>query len=351
MQRVSGATVSSTTTIRPAIRPRSRRTAPRGARLRPRVRRETRILWRAGVGACRRLGGRRGRRRRSSSSTSSIGSIAGLGLRAGLMLIPLGLLNEHHEPANYYGVERNFVETAIIPSTWREGGVSAFGSTESGLNWKLGITTGSESRKWDAASDEGRESPLGSIHQELQLASARDRRCLPPRIGRASPGLTLGGGVFTGKIGQERDFAGGFARSCSAKCTRVGSRGRSTCRRCTPAARSAIPRCSTSRSSAIRSRAGIVLGRLSARRLAGLATWRRRRWRRSSVTKQFNTAASYAPMPLGLGVPAAADRARHDPGINYWLMPGVVFKADYQRFKVDDAARHDRLNLGVGYQF
>src|SRR5215831_15930007 len=44
------------------------------------------------------------------------------GVRAGLVLIPLGLLNEHHEPTNYYGVERNFVETAIIPSTWREGG-------------------------------------------------------------------------------------------------------------------------------------------------------------------------------------------------------------------------------------
>jgi hypothetical protein len=36
-----------------------------------------------------------------------------VGMRAGLVLIPLGLLNEHHEPGNYCGVERNFVETAI----------------------------------------------------------------------------------------------------------------------------------------------------------------------------------------------------------------------------------------------
>src|SRR5260221_14604126 len=64
------------------------------------------------------------------------------GGRFGLILIPLGLLNEHHEPANYYGVERNLVETAIIPSTWREGGVSVYGSTAAGLNWSTGITTG-----------------------------------------------------------------------------------------------------------------------------------------------------------------------------------------------------------------
>ena len=49
-------------------------------------------------------------------------------LRAGLFLIPAGLLNENHEPTAFYGVERNFVETAIIPSTWREGGLQVVGS-------------------------------------------------------------------------------------------------------------------------------------------------------------------------------------------------------------------------------
>ncbi len=48
-------------------------------------------------------------------------------LRAGLFLMPAGLLNENHEPTGYYGVERNAVETAIIPSTWREGGVQLRG--------------------------------------------------------------------------------------------------------------------------------------------------------------------------------------------------------------------------------
>ena len=49
-----------------------------------------------------------------------------------LFLMPFGLLNEHHEPTNFYGVQRNFVETLIIPSTWREGGFGLHGNTEIG---------------------------------------------------------------------------------------------------------------------------------------------------------------------------------------------------------------------------
>ena len=50
----------------------------------------------------------------------------------GLFLIPSGLINENHEPTRYYGVFRNFVETAIIPTTWREGGVGLQGKTANG---------------------------------------------------------------------------------------------------------------------------------------------------------------------------------------------------------------------------
>ena len=48
-----------------------------------------------------------------------------------LFLIPIGFLNEHHEPTQYYGVFRNFVETSIIPTTWREGGLRSTGGTPS----------------------------------------------------------------------------------------------------------------------------------------------------------------------------------------------------------------------------
>jgi hypothetical protein len=120
-------------------------------------------------------------------------------LRAGLFLMPAGLLNENHEPTAYYGVERNFVETAIIPTTWREGGVQAVGTFDNGLTVQGGISTGFDLTKWDATSVEGRESPLGSIHQELALAKARDLAVFGALNWRGVPGLLVGGSVFTGQ--------------------------------------------------------------------------------------------------------------------------------------------------------
>lgn len=50
-----------------------------------------------------------------------------LGVRAGLLLMPVGLINEVHEPTTFHGVRRPNVESAIYPTTWRENGVGLFG--------------------------------------------------------------------------------------------------------------------------------------------------------------------------------------------------------------------------------
>lgn len=48
-------------------------------------------------------------------------------LRAGLMLVPMGIVNEYHEPTTFNGVERPSVDKYIVPSTWREIGVGVSG--------------------------------------------------------------------------------------------------------------------------------------------------------------------------------------------------------------------------------
>ncbi len=117
------------------------------------------------------------------------------------------MLNTAHEPTQYFGVTRNFVETAIIPTTWREGGIGITGITDFDLTWDVGITTGFNLAKWDPASDEGKASPLGSIHQELQLAKAANLSAYGALNWRGYPGLLLGGSVFSGKAGQKQpDF-------------------------------------------------------------------------------------------------------------------------------------------------
>lgn len=62
--------------------------------------------------------------------------------RAGLFLIPVGILNETHEPTTFYGVERNSVESIIVPSTWWEAGAGMNGRFGSGWNWDVAFTSG-----------------------------------------------------------------------------------------------------------------------------------------------------------------------------------------------------------------
>ena len=64
--------------------------------------------------------------------------------KAGLFLLPVGILNETHEPDTFYGVERNDVESIIVPSTWWEGGAGLNGRWGSGWNYDLAFTSGLE---------------------------------------------------------------------------------------------------------------------------------------------------------------------------------------------------------------
>ena len=47
----------------------------------------------------------------------------GVNLRGGLMLIPMGIVNEYHEPTTFNGVERPSLDSKIVPTTWREMGI------------------------------------------------------------------------------------------------------------------------------------------------------------------------------------------------------------------------------------
>ncbi len=120
-----------------------------------------------------------------------------LNAKVGLMLIPMGFLNESHEPPVYYGVERNEVETRIIPSTWREGGFSLKGETEIALTWQAGVSTGFNAAQFDNAGK-----PLGSMRQTMSKAKASDPSFFAALNYRGVPGFLVGASVFTGKSAQ-----------------------------------------------------------------------------------------------------------------------------------------------------
>jgi hypothetical protein len=62
-------------------------------------------------------------------------------VRAGMMLMPVGIINERHEPPVYYGVERPLVDTVIIPSTWFEAGAGVHGEVGRGWRYRLFVTS------------------------------------------------------------------------------------------------------------------------------------------------------------------------------------------------------------------
>lgn len=64
-------------------------------------------------------------------------------LVTGLIIPRIGILNENHLPTTFNGNERNYVETFIIPTTWRELGVGLFGNFNGlPLNYSVALMNG-----------------------------------------------------------------------------------------------------------------------------------------------------------------------------------------------------------------
>ena len=73
-------------------------------------------------------------------------------VRAGHIIVPVGLTNEHHEPINFFGTSRPEGETSILPSTWHETGIEFFGTFGKGygrFNYQAQIVAGLNANGFD----------------------------------------------------------------------------------------------------------------------------------------------------------------------------------------------------------
>jgi hypothetical protein len=280
----------------------------------------------------------------------------GLRGKAGLYLMPAGLLNRTHEPTAYYGVFRNFVETAIIPTTWREAGVGVSGTTDAALSWDAGLTTGFNLTKWDPGSADGKESPLRAIHGEGQFALARDLSVHAALNWRGVPGLQLGGFVFTGKLGHQTT---GFAAN-SSRLTLYDLHARYQIGRWDASAlyaRGSISNSEELNRSFIASSSSSSPTLVPARFHGAFVQLAYNLWQAQDYAlypfvryERFNTAAGFGSLPASAaGAATSADERVWTTGLSFRVGQGVVLKADYQKFRTDSS--RDRFNLGVGYSF
>ncbi len=293
-------------------------------------------------------------------------------VKGGLFLMPFGLINEHHEPTNFFGVQRNFVETLIIPSTWREGGFAFHGDTDVGLTWDVGLTTGvnlanrninPENPQYRTALDliNNSVAPLQSSHQELSLANAQHLSQYVSLNYKGIPGLLAGAAVFTGNAAVPTVPAGLPQQRVTLWETHA---------RWTPGAAdlSAVyARGSISNTAAYNlANAGAsnpVPSSFYGYYLQGAYTvWQHEgyrlapfvRWERYDMGAGYEgIAPGFSPVPTGLAAdgkpwPQPFDRV-WTYGANFYINPQVVLKADYQSFGTNSDLT--RFDLGLGLAF
>ena len=123
-------------------------------------------------------------------------------IRAGLILIPIGIINEVHEPTTFFGVLRPDVETFIIPTTWRENGIGIFGQLVPGLSYRAYVVAGLNSRGFSA------EEGIAGGRSNGTLSRIND----PAFVGRVEYnrilGLRVGGSFYIGNSGQNEEVNG-----------------------------------------------------------------------------------------------------------------------------------------------
>ena len=284
--------------------------------------------------------------------------------RAGLFLMPVGLLNQTHEPTAYYGVYRPDVDTKIIPSTWREVGLGASGDIGSGLNWDLAFTTAPNLTHWDASSTEGRDrGPLQAIHGEGQFAASRTFGGVAALNWRGVPGLWLGGSMVYDNIGQSQP---GFAGN-GAKMLMLDAHARYQLAGwdfAAEAIRGTISNTEALNTSFIDTAIpdptfvphlfyggyGQVAYQLFKSGDYALTPFAR--------YEILNTAAGFGSLPSSAGGVKQPDEHILTVGASLFIGEGVVLKADYRDYrqhKLPDPDEHftlgNSLNLGVGFAF
>ena len=126
----------------------------------------------------------------------------GLGLRAGKLLVPMGLVNEQHEPPVFPGTRRPDTERLIIPSTWAAAGAGFYGETAQGFEWRAYLVEGLDASHFDAARAvrEGRQNASQSVFTHPALSARLDWK--------GTPGLLVGASGYTGDSWQQAKPAG-----------------------------------------------------------------------------------------------------------------------------------------------
>lgn len=247
-------------------------------------------------------------------------------LKAGLFLLPVGLLNEIHEPNTFYGVERNNIEKEIIPTTWWEAGVAYSKEFGNGFSTDVAVHSG-----LNTPTSGGNAFRIRSGRQKVAEAIASDFASTARVTWSGAPGVKL-----TGALQYQQDIAQGSLASNASALLHVFT-------------------------------ADIERGPFGLRALyagwdidgpeaAALGRDKQEGFYIEPSYKIDHESGStgfffrYGMYDRNAGNSADTETDVLAFGVNYWPHPKVVFKVDFTQEETGNS-ENETYNFGAGYQF
>lgn len=262
-------------------------------------------------------------------------------LRGGLDILPIGIINQTHEPNTFYGVERNKIESQIIPTTWWEAGVGLNGEVAPGWNYDLVLHSG-----LDVDTDMSGDSAFAprSGRQKVSEALANDGAVTGRLRYTAIPGLEVGvSGQYQDDITQ-----GDLGISATLFEGHVDYKHRS----------GFGLRALYARWDMDDGPAGIGPAAVGADTVDGFYVEPAYRFALNGpVPGELGFFARYSQYDAGNGMDGIdyqfAEYDKYTAGLNWWPHPSTVVKFDYTSEDADGPVENEfeGFNLGLGYQF
>ncbi|MFM8332379.1 MAG: hypothetical protein ACKN9T_11880, partial [Candidatus Methylumidiphilus sp.] len=265
-------------------------------------------------------------------------------IRAGLMLTPMGFINEIHEPTTFHGNRRPDVERYIIPTTWREMGAGLFGEVTPELQYRMYAVNGLNAQGYTSAGiRDGRQGGSLSLAENWAFTGRLD---YTPNF---ATGLLAGFSTFLGDAGQDERYLGQRVSAFTQLYeTHVQWHYRGLEMRALGAfgAIDNAGQLSAAKGQTIGSQnygwyteaAYDVMPLLWTGTTQYLAPFFR--------YEQFNTQAS---VPNGFAANKLYDRWIYQGGLTYKPIPNISVKADYRNINSAGGPVPDEFNLGVGF--
>jgi len=263
------------------------------------------------------------------------------GVRGGVMLVPVGILNRTHEPPTFYGVERNLVETRIIPTTWWEAGVGAFGEIVEGLAYQVNLHSGLELEPgMDARGGmrDWRQKAAKANAERLAVSAALDYSAIPwlaTGIGLFYQGdLTQGSGADVSalltEVHAQVDVAGFEGRAIYARWDVDGA------------------------DDFFADGGGQIAEEQSGYLLEGAYRFGRHvlpEGQDAGAFVRYESLDTNDGLPTGVAHKDSAEQQAWTVGLNFWPTDLVVVKVDYQNVEDEADTGQDSWNVGLGWWF